>query len=42
MRIEDYNHGWAAITGCTSGIGLSYAYALAKRGFNLVLVSRDE
>jgi len=32
---------WALVTGCTSGIGLEYAKALAKRGFNMILVSRD-
>ncbi|XP_011200561.2 very-long-chain 3-oxoacyl-CoA reductase-B [Bactrocera dorsalis] len=33
--------GWAVITGSTDGIGRSYAKALAKRGFSLVLISRS-
>ncbi|XP_054728663.1 very-long-chain 3-oxoacyl-CoA reductase [Anastrepha obliqua] len=33
--------GWAVITGATDGIGKAYANALAKKGFNLVLISRS-
>ncbi|XP_036318956.1 very-long-chain 3-oxoacyl-CoA reductase [Rhagoletis pomonella] len=33
--------GWAVITGATDGIGKAYANALAKSGFNLVLISRS-
>jgi 17beta-estradiol 17-dehydrogenase / very-long-chain 3-oxoacyl-CoA reductase len=33
--------GWAVVTGCTDGIGLGYAEELAKRGFNLFLISRN-
>ena len=32
---------WAAVTGCTQGIGRSYVDELAERGMNLVLISRD-
>lgn len=32
---------WAVITGATDGIGKSYAKALAKKGLNVVLVSRS-
>uniref|UniRef100_A0A4X2JS12 17beta-estradiol 17-dehydrogenase n=1 Tax=Vombatus ursinus TaxID=29139 RepID=A0A4X2JS12_VOMUR len=32
---------WAVVTGATSGIGRSYAHELARRGLNVVLVSRD-
>jgi 17beta-estradiol 17-dehydrogenase / very-long-chain 3-oxoacyl-CoA reductase len=31
---------WAIVTGATDGIGKGYVQALAKRGFNVVLVSR--
>jgi 17beta-estradiol 17-dehydrogenase / very-long-chain 3-oxoacyl-CoA reductase len=34
--------GWALVTGCTSGIGEAFADVLAKRGFNILLVSRSE
>ena len=33
---------WAVVTGCTKGIGLSYAQQLAEKGFNLVLIARKE
>jgi len=31
---------WALVTGSTDGIGKAYAFALAKRGLNIILVSR--
>ena len=33
---------WAVITGCTQGIGKSYVEELARRGMNLVLISRNQ
>lgn len=32
---------WAVVTGSTDGIGLAMATNLAKRGFNIVLISRS-
>ncbi|XP_026328000.1 inactive hydroxysteroid dehydrogenase-like protein 1 [Hyposmocoma kahamanoa] len=32
---------WAAVTGATDGIGKQYAIELARRGLNLVLISRN-
>ena len=33
---------WAVVTGCTQGIGKSYVEELAKKGMNLVLISRNQ
>jgi len=36
------NNNWAIITGCTSGIGRSFAEILSENGTNLILISRNE
>lgn len=33
---------WAVVTGATDGIGKAYAFALAKMGCNVVIISRTE
>lgn len=33
---------WAVVTGATDGIGKAYAMALAKKGMNVLLISRTE
>lgn len=39
--VEEYGQ-WAIVTGASKGIGKSYAYELAKRGLNLVLIARSQ
>lgn len=33
---------WAVVTGATDGIGKAYAFELAKKGLNVVIISRTE
>jgi len=36
------NNAWAVITGSSDGIGKAFAFELAKRGFNIFLISRTQ
>lgn len=40
--LDELRGCWAVVTGATSGIGLSFAGAIAKSGLNLVIVGRCE
>ncbi|KAK9721190.1 hypothetical protein K7432_003623 [Basidiobolus ranarum] len=43
VSLEQYGAGkgsWAIVTGCTDGIGREFALQLAKKKFNVVLISR--
>ena len=33
---------WAVVTGSTDGIGKAYAFELARKGFNMLLISRTQ
>lgn len=42
-HLQRYGEGsWAVVTGASDGIGKSFCYQLAKRGFNIVLIARNE
>ena len=41
-HFKRYQGGYAVVTGATNGIGLEYCKYFAQKGFNLVLISRDE
>jgi len=40
--VKRYGKGWAIVTGATDGIGKAAAWQLAKRGLNVLLVSRTQ
>ena len=37
-----YGGGWALITGASDGLGKEYSIQLAKSGFNIVLMARNQ
>ncbi|XP_078077176.1 very-long-chain 3-oxoacyl-CoA reductase-A [Mustelus asterias] len=41
LRLGEFGR-WAVVTGATDGIGKAYAKELAKRGMNIVLISRSQ
>lgn len=41
LDVQKCGGKWALVTGSTDGIGKAYAFNLAKRGLNVVLVSRS-
>lgn len=40
-KVKSYG-GWAVVTGSTDGIGLAYVRQFAKKGINVVLISRSQ
>lgn len=40
-RFRPKENSWAVITGSTDGIGLAYAHEFLKKGYNLLLISRN-
>ena len=37
-----YEGGWVVITGASDGIGLGFSKSFAKRGFNVLMISRNQ
>ena len=42
MNFTEKYGKWAIVTGCTQGIGRYYAEELARRGMDIVLISRSK
>ena len=40
-KLTKEDGAWAVVTGASRGIGKSFAYALAQKGFNIVLIARS-
>lgn len=40
-QFKPKENSWAVITGSTDGIGLAYAHEFMKKGYNLLLISRN-
>lgn len=40
--LKRYGGGWALVTGASDGLGKEYARNLARSGFNVILMARDE
>ena len=41
-KVSEDGKAWAIVTGATDGIGKAFAFGLAKRGLNIVLIGRSE
>lgn len=41
-RFKPQKDSWAIVTGCTEGIGREFALQLAKKGYNMCLISRNQ
>ena len=41
-RLNKTGKAWAVVTGTTSGIGYAFVFGLAKLGFNVLMLSRNE
>ena len=40
-EVQD-SRSWALVTGASDGLGLAYCHELAARGFNIILLSRNQ